>query len=387
MSRRTSNVRRPAALAAAVRGETEYEQLAEHLAGLDLDPKWSSDLWVGKLAVKRRRAETIGAYLGELYCYTDFFADHHPAADPGTSTVADIEAYRDHLVATGLSPATVRVALCALRVYFRFRGGDKANPAEQVPLPKPGPPAPRAYTREQAERLLAAILTEAKRAAARGDLAGQLVALRDYTWTALMYFTGLRQGEVRRLRRGDLDLHRHAIKLVGKGGKPRTLTMPPVLVGILEHYLATVRPGLGPREHVFAELADDTTAVADPATRWRIHGANTNLNRLRATKVVALAAKEDAAFGLGPWTINNRLTKYGRLAGLDGAHGAHRWRHTHASLCLQAGMTLEQVAERLGHDLTECGGRQPTTYRYLTLPAEFLHDLVEDALTPGPAVN
>ena len=213
------------------------------------------------------------------------------------------------------------------------------NPAEQVPLPKPGPPIPRAYTREQAERLLAAILAEAKRAAARGDLAGQLVALRDYTWTALMYFTGLRQGEVRRLRRGDLELNRHAIKVDGKGGKRRTLTLPPVLVGILRRYLTQVRPGLGPRDHVFAELADDANELADPAARWRIHGANTNLNRLRATKVVALAAKEDAAFGLGPWTINNRLTKYGRLAGLDGAHGAHRWRHTHASLCLQGGMS------------------------------------------------
>ncbi|WP_229659064.1 tyrosine-type recombinase/integrase [Nesterenkonia cremea] len=46
--------------------------------------------------------------------------------------------------------------------------------------------------------------------------------------------------------------------------------------------------------------------------------------------------------------ISNVVTKYARLAGLEGVY-AHRLRHTLASQVLSAGGTIRQVSELLGH--------------------------------------
>ena len=374
--RRAEDVRRPAALAAAVRGEVGHDQLADHLSGLDLTGECGLDLWAAHLEDVDYRAETVAAYLGEVYMFTDWYAQRHPGEDIGQASAEEFRTYRDHLTDQGLSSTTVRVALASLRTYYKGRD-DLTGPLPimEMPLPKAAPPRPRAYARSEVNRLLAGVLMEARAAEACGDLRAALLAYRDHTMIAVLYYAGLRQREVRRLVRANIRLEQEMLDFVGKGGKPRTVTIPPVLVAILTHYLTYVRPHLGPYEHVFSEL--DGIDPDTGAAVWRDAGPATNLNRLRTQAVVQMQAAEDASFGLGQWTINNRLYRHARRAGLDGPHSSHRLRHTHASACLQAGMSLEDVAKRLGHELSGRGAWQPTTYRYLHLPADFLADLTD----------
>ena len=48
-------------------------------------------------------------------------------------------------------------------------------------------------------------------------------------------------------------------------------------------------------------------------------------------------------------TVQNRMARLFRIAGLNPALTPHSLRHTHTSLLAEAGVSLEQIMDRLGH--------------------------------------
>ena len=296
----------------------------------------------------------------------------------------EVAAYRDHLTAQGLSATTVRLALVCLRLYYDFvanRDNDPDNPARGVPLPDRELPGVVPYTRAEAQAILSAVATAATAAWTAGDTAGWMEAERDYAMLSCLYYTGMRRGELRRLRIGNLNLPLAEIHIKGKGEKARTVTIPTVLVDVVSRYLELVRGSADPAEFVFAELhprqPDWVNAGAD---------ADRRANRYRTPDLVARARREDGDYGLGPDTLTYRASVYGRAAAVDGLHGAHRWRHTHGSDCAMAGMQLEDIADRLGHNLDKRQhgvGWEPITLDYIHLDDDYLHQVVADAL-PDP---
>ena len=121
---------------------------------------------------------------------------------------------------------------------------------------------------------------------------------------------GLRCGEVAALRLEDIDWVDGTVRVRGKGNRVDLLPLPNDVGQVLVAYLRQGRPAAADRV-VFL------TAVA-PFTA---------LNRTSVSCIVARAA---------------------RRAGLGAIH-AHRLRHTTASVTLNAGATLEQVAHLLRH--------------------------------------
>ncbi len=136
------------------------------------------------------------------------------------------------------------------------------------------------------------------------------VGRRDLAVIACLLRLGLRCGEVAALRLEDIDWVDGTVRVRGKGNRVDLLPLPNDVGQVLVAYLRQGRPAAADRV-VFL------TAVA-PFTA---------LDRTSVSCIVARAA---------------------RRAGLGAIH-AHRLRHTTASVTLNAGATLEQVAHLLRH--------------------------------------
>lgn len=203
----------------------------------------------------------------------------------------------------GLTRKTAQMTASSLRSFLRFlhaTGIVGVDLAPAVPafafwrlsgLPEP-------LTSEQVQALVGAC--DPSRPVGRRDLAviGCLLRL------------GLRCGEVAGLRLEDLDWTSGTVTVHGKGNRVDLLPLPVDVGRLLVGYLRQGRPTTSKRT-VFV------TAVA-PFTA---------LTRSGVSCIVARAA---------------------RRAGLGTIH-AHRLRHTAASATLNAGATLEQVAQLLRH--------------------------------------
>ncbi len=112
----------------------------------------------------------------------------------------DIEAYRLDLVsATAHPPATVNRRLQAIRKFFRYaleRGLAEVDPSLGIKLlPQSRSEGPRALDSSEVERLLGAVRQGSSR------LVG-----RDYAIIQVMLQTGIRVGELTRLRLSDVEL-------------------------------------------------------------------------------------------------------------------------------------------------------------------------------------
>ena len=220
------------------------------------------------------------------------------------------ELYAD-MLGRGLSPRTVRHVQTVLHNCFeqaiRWQLV-RVNPAQHVDLPRQSQEEMQVMSEEEAHRFLTAAL---------GDPLHALFAL--------LLGTGVRPSEAAALRWPDLDpqaktlsVRRTVVRPKGGGwqyeepktkrGK-RTIALPDGLITtLLEH-----RESAPPSEH----------DLIFPAT----NGEPLNVNNVR----------------------NRNFTEVRTKAGLSEAYNLYTLRHTHATLCLLAGIHPKVVSERLGH--------------------------------------
>jgi integrase/recombinase XerD len=127
----------------------------------------------------------------------------------------------------------------------------------------------------------------------------------------LLLATGIRVGELIRLRPADLDLAEGVLRVIGKGNRQRVVFLPGTRVRrLLDSYLAR-RAALQPRaESLF--VADDLRPITAPGVR---------------------------AF----------LKEIAKSAGLSRRVTPHLLRHTAATLLLEAGVDIRFVQRLLGH--------------------------------------
>lgn len=136
------------------------------------------------------------------------------------------------------------------------------------------------------------------------------VGLRDYAVLCLLARLGLRAGEVARLRLADIDWRAGEIVVRGKG--PRTERLP---------------------------LPSD---VGEAVARWLKGG------RPRCDLPVVITRVRAPHGSLTPSGVSNIVASACRRARLPIVH-AHRLRHTAATRMLQAGASLSEVGQVLGH--------------------------------------
>jgi integrase/recombinase XerD len=219
--------------------------------------------------------------------------------------------------------ATRRRRLACVRSFYRHLRREELldhDPTADLRGPRAPARLPRALTRDQVRKLLAA---------PRGTDA---LALRDRALLELMYACGLRASEVVALELGDVDLDEAMLRARGKGAKER-------LVPIGRHALAAVR-----------------------AYRERGRPA---LVGLRSEPHLLVNARGSALTRQGLYKI---IRKHAARAGLEASMSPHTLRHTFATHMLAGGCDLRSLQEMLGHsDLS-------TTQVYTHVSAERLRE-------------
>ena len=144
---------------------------------------------------------------------------------------------------------------------------------------------------------------------------------RAHALVSLLLLTGVRISEALNANVSDLqhDAGHRVLVVTRKGGKRQKIALPPRVVDALGQYVGT------------AEAEGTALVASDQAT------ADRPVFTTRKGKRWA------------PSEAFRTVQRLARLAGIEGAVSPHSLRHTHATLALQAGHTLADLQDSLGH--------------------------------------
>jgi len=315
-------------------------------------------------------ASSVRTYTGHVRDFQRWWQQTRPDHDPRAAEPTDIEAYLAALAARDCQAATRRLALHALRSYYRWLlssvpppapdGPQPArtamNPAMLVRRPRARPPRTTPYSEGDADRILASITPPATSSSddhdeidvhdARAVSAKRWRPELDQAVLATLRYTGLRAGELCGLTVSALDLPGRRLHVLGKGSKPRTVPLTLGLHATLQQYLLQMRPQLH---------ADPTAAVP-----WLLLNPRSRTGQLTSRALL------------------DTCRRHGLAAGITGPHTALRWRHSFATHTLARGVDLHMLARLLGH------ARVSTTERYLHLSTAALDDALTRAYPARP---
>ena len=263
----------------------------------------------------------------------------HGAAAPAALTGAHLREFVYHLKDLGLSPASIRRGISAIRTWFKFlitEGAVQADPSERLETPRKWRTLPEVLSAEEIERLITAISTD------------EPLAFRDRAMLELAYGAGLRVGEWITLKVNDLMLDEGVVRVFGKGSKERMVPVGRRATGAVALYLRELRPRL-------EEAGRRADAKGGGASRAS-----------QAQGVLFLNARGAPLTRMGAWKI---LRKYVTLAGITKPVTPHTLRHSFATHLLEGGADLRSVQEMLGHaDIS-------TTQVYTHVDREYLRSV------------
>lgn len=268
-------------------------------------------------------ANTVESYrrdLGRLARY----AELRGVGEPAAVTPALLREFIYSLKDLGLSGATIRRQISAIRTYFAFLTGEglvPRDPSDRLETPSRWRTLPEVLTVPEVEAMLAS-----------PDL-GQPLAWRDRALLELGYGAGLRVSELCTLGLGDLLLGEGLVRVMGKGGKERLVPIGRKVIGTLGVYLNGLRADL--------DRGDTGGRVL-----LNVHGRP--LSRV------------------GAWGI---VKKHAEAAGITRRVTPHTLRHSFATHLLEGGADLRAVQEMLGHaDLS-------TTQIYTHVDRDYLRNV------------
>jgi len=222
-------------------------------------------------------------------------------ADIGARTLRE---YVYHLKDLGLSPASIRRNVSAVRTYFKFLLGEGhvvRDPSERLETPRKWRTLPEVLGVDEIEKLLTAPSLD------------EPFAFRDRAMLELAYGAGLRVSEWISLTVRDVMLQDHLVRVFGKGGKERLVPIGRRAIGAIAIYLRELRP---------------------------------KLERGQGKGVLFLNARGEPMSRMGAWKI---LRKYVEQVGIKKPVSPHTLRHSFATHLLEGGADLRAVQEMLGH--------------------------------------
>ena len=267
------------------------------------------DEFLSHLRIERGTSpRTAEAYRHDLEGYLAFL-DGEGVGGFDDVTRDLVSAYEKSLVGEGLSVATIRRRIAAVRGYHKFlvrEGLTDANPAESVDIPKSAERLPDVLSIEEVGEMLDAFT---------GDTPADL---RDRAILEVLYGCGLRASEVCGLNMDGINFEDGFLRVFGKGAKERIVPIAGAAEEALARYLAEGRPALSLK-------AATPTADAAAAVFLNQRGGR-----------------------LGRQSIFNLARKAGRVVGRWDLH-PHTLRHSFATHMLKGGADLRVLQEILGH--------------------------------------
>jgi integrase/recombinase XerD len=268
-------------------------------------------------------ANTVESYLRDLRRLGEF-ATARGVRDPARLTRALLRDFVYLLKDLGLSAASIRRGVSAIRTYFGFLLGEgrvQEDPSDRLESPRRGRVLPPTLSVSDIEKLLASPQVD------------EPLAWRDRALLELAYGAGLRVSELCGLGLTDLLLTENLVRIFGKGGKERLVPIGRSVIGAVSVYLHTKRPAL---------------------------------DRGKSKGRVLLNARGEPLSRVGAWGVVKRAS---RRAGITKPVTPHTLRHSFATHLLEGGADLRAVQEMLGHaDLS-------TTQIYTHVDREYLRSV------------
>lgn len=212
--------------------------------------------------------------------------------------------YLAHRKRTGLSAASIKLIVVAMKILFRWlhaRGRIPADPAELLTLPRIERFLPETLNELQVQQLLESFGVETP------------FALRNRAMLELLYASGLRVSELVQARLEHLDLDRCVIRVTGKGNKTRLVPVGTAACQAVKAYLEKERP---------------------------------ELVKARTGSEIFLSARGSRLTTVRVWQIVKEVAKH---AGLSENVYPHLLRHSFATHLLGNGADLRIIQEMLGH--------------------------------------
>ena len=311
---------------------------AEHVAAFAAHLRWERAL----------SPHTVRAYVGDVGGLLDHLRGPDGAGDgaqrsstlnAGAAPVdladLDLAGLRSWLAeerARGASRTTLARRAAAARTFTAWAARTGRAPTDagaRLASPRPHRRLPEVLRADQA--------AEALRAAAAGAAEGDPVALRDHLLLELLYATGVRVSELCGLDVDDVDDARRTLRVLGKGGKERTVVYGAPAATALDAWRRDGRPALA-------------VATSPPALLLGARGG-------RLDPRVARRVVHDAA---------------GAVPGAPDV-APHGLRHSAATHLLEGGADLRSVQELLGH------ASLATTQLYTHVSAERLRAIHDTA--------
>jgi len=204
------------------------------------------------------------------------------------------------------SPATRARAITALREWLAPHHPPNRSPADLIDRPRPSPPPVPRLSQADA----AALVDRAGAGPGRAPVERAL-ALRDRALLEVLYGSGLRRQEACDLVLAGLDFEHESLRVVGKGGRARTVPLTEPSVAALRVWLSAGRPRLVSGRHPQA------------ATRAPVFVSRTG-RPLDGSSVYRVVARELRASGRagGPHLLRHAAGTH-LLEGPGGRDGAH----------------------------------------------------------------
>jgi integrase/recombinase XerD len=266
---------------------------------------------------------TVEAYLRDLRRLGEF-ALSRGVGDPARVSRTQLREFIYLLKDLGLSAATIRREVSAIRTYYGFLAGEgrvRDDPSDRLESPRRGRTLPDTLSVREVEALLASPGLE------------DPLAWRDRALLELGYGAGLRVSELCGLGLTDLLLTEGLVRVLGKGGKERLVPIGRNTIGAVSVYLHQLRP---------------------------------MLDRGRTEGRVLLNLRGEPLSRVGAWGIVKRAA---HRAGITKRVTPHTLRHSFATHLLEGGADLRAVQEMLGHaDLS-------TTQIYTHVDREYLRSI------------
>ncbi|MGA6168452.1 tyrosine recombinase XerC [Amycolatopsis magusensis] len=270
-------------------------------------------------------AHTVRAYIGDVVSLLGFLhgvgnADGgedggEAAAEDVTALagldVGELRAWLAEQHQAGVSRTTLSRRAAAARTFTAWAhrvGKLERDPGSRLVAPRPHRMLPGVLRPEQAEQVMSA--------SSAGAAERDPVALRDHALLELLYATGIRVSELCGLDVGDVEFDRRVVRVLGKGGKERTVPFGVPAEKALRSWLDEGRP----------VLVERVNGAAATALFLGVRGGR-----------------------LDPRSV--RRVVHDGVGSVPGAvdMGPHGLRHSAATHLLEGGADLRSVQELLGH--------------------------------------
>lgn len=253
---------------------------------------------------KNYSAYTIKAYHKDLEVFKQFLKDNH--IDLVSATSKDVRLWIAHLSEQNLSEKTINRKIATLKSFYKFllkTDTIQASPMVQLKSMKVRRQVPVPFSQNEMHNLLDKNLFS-------NDFEGR----RDYAIIALLYSTGIRQGELIAIKLSAIDFHKKELKVLGKRNKER-------LIPLLDHTIEAVQSYIEIKNKYFAGSPDIDDYL------WLTK---------KGKKIYEVLVYR---------VINSYLSK----VSVKHKKSPHMLRHTFATHLLNNGADLNSIKELLGH--------------------------------------